>query len=74
MRDAIKSGRNNVAEINSQAAMDIVLRNQRTFGMGAGTPKKNPLEDYARQQRDYLRIIAEQRGGSTNVTVKTKKI
>jgi tape measure domain-containing protein len=75
MRDAMKSGRNNVAEINSQAAMDIVIRNQRTFGMGAGSPKKNPLEDYAREQRDYLKVIADQAGkGASGLTVKSRKI
>lgn len=75
LRDAIKSGRNNVAEINSQAAMDIILRNQRTFGMGAGTPKKNPLEDYAREQRDYLKILADEAGKRpANLNVTTRKI
>ena len=75
MREAIKSGRNNVAEVHTQAALDILIRNQRTFGMGVGTGKKNPLEDYAREQRDLLKIIADQAGKTPgNITVKTRTI
>ncbi len=75
MRDAIKNGRNNVAEINTQAAMDIVLRNQRTFAQGSNGAKKNPLEDLAKEQRDLLKVIAGQSGkGTGSLTVNTRTI
>ncbi len=76
MRDANKSGRNTVAEINSQAALDIILRNQRTFGMGPTMNKKNLQEEYAKQSRDYLRIVAEnlQKQQKPQIVVKNNRI
>ena len=74
MRDAIKSGRNTIADINTQAAMDVVLRTRKSF-TGGGTGQ-NKLEDIAARQVQLLETIAESatRGGSTTIKIQMRRL
>ncbi len=55
LRDAVSSGRNTVAEINTQAALDVVLRTQRSF---RGSSVKSP-EDLQKETNTILNRIAD---------------
>jgi len=73
MRDAMKNGRNTIAEINTQASMDVVHRTRATY-MG-GAPGKNKLEETAQSQLEEQRKTNQllERGGA-GLTVNIRRL
>ncbi len=76
-RDAAMNGRNTIADINTQGALDIVLRTQRQFNQGGGI-RRSPAEELQKEANAHLKAIADSvtRGGGvgSGVTINIRKI
>lgn len=74
MRDALKNGRNTIADINTQASLDVVLRTRASYIGGA--PGKSKAEETALSQLEEQRrtnAILE-RGASTTIKIQTRRL
>lgn len=73
MREAMKSGRNTIANINTQEALDVVLRTRASYAGGAA---KSEAEDLAKQQLAELQKInqREERGAGSKLTINIRRI
>lgn len=74
MRDALKNGRNTIAEINSQASLDVMLRTKRSYN-NPGTGKSK-LEETANSQLEEQRKTNQllERSGGTTIKVQLRKL
>lgn len=67
MQNAMKAGRNSIADINTQASLDVVLRTRNSYVGSAG---KNNMEGIAKEQRDLLKTIADNSASDSATTIK----
>lgn len=74
MRDAMKNGRNTIANFNSQEALDVVMRTRASYSGGA--PGKSSAEQTAKEQLEEQRRTNTllERGGTTMIKIQTRRL